>query len=168
MADSHIPSHSRRSLGRILFPAKTEVRQGCSLSLLLSIIVIDWVSRTAYSSSTEKTVDTGITFWISSYRQWHLLPSSSPPGFSTLVIQPRNNTVTSKWPGIYINAQRTKMIRINSKQTDSIKIRNTRYSPTNLIESIVSTFEAQMKAPRQGKRRVNSCFFCDVKTSVES
>lgn len=58
------------------------------------------------------------------------------------------------------------MIRINSKQTDSIKIRNTRYSLTNLIESIVSTFEAQMKTQRQGKRRVNN--FCDVKTSVES
>lgn len=54
MADSLIPSHSRRSLGRILFPAKTGVRQGCSLSLLLFIIVIDWVSRTAYSSSTGK------------------------------------------------------------------------------------------------------------------
>lgn len=104
MADSHIPSHSRRSLGRILFPAKTGVRQGCSLSLLLFIIVIEW----------------------------HLLPSSSPPGLSTIVNQPRNNTVTSKWPGIYINAQRAKMIRINSKQTDSIKIRNTRYSLTNL------------------------------------
>lgn len=66
-----------------------------------------------------KTMDTGITFL--RYRQWHLLPSSSPPGLSTIVNQPRNN-----------NAQRAKMIRINSKQTDSIKIRNTRYPLTNL------------------------------------
>lgn len=48
-----------------------------------------------------KTMDTGITFL--RYRQWHLLPSSSPPGLSTLVNQPRNNTVTSKWPAWYLH-----------------------------------------------------------------
>lgn len=48
-----------------------------------------------------KTMDTGITFL--RYRQWHLLPSSSPPGLSTLVNQPRNNTVTPKWPAWYLH-----------------------------------------------------------------
>lgn len=132
MADSHLPSHSRRSLGRILFPAKTRVRQGL-LPFSPSFYYRDRLGQqNSLQQLNWKTMDTGITFWISSYRQWHLLPSSSPPGLSTIVNQPRNNTVTSKWPGIYINAQRAKMIRINSKQTDSIKIRNTRYSLTNL------------------------------------
>lgn len=48
-----------------------------------------------------KTMDTGITFL--RYCQWHLLPSSSPPGLSTLVNQPRNNTVTPKWPAWYLH-----------------------------------------------------------------
>lgn len=83
------------------FPVTTEVRQGCLLYLLLFLLVIEWVGRTAYSSPT------GIQRTLTS----RLEDLDFADGICTRLQdskqQPTYLETTDKRTGLYINSKKT-------------------------------------------------------------
>ena len=140
------------------FPVTTGVRQGCLLSPLLFLLVIDWVSRTAYSNPT------GI--------QWTLTSRLEDLDFADDICtlshrlqdsqhQATSLETTAKRTGLYINAQKTKTMRINSNQADSIKINNTEVEDTKdftYLGSIVSTSGGTDEDIKARKRKAQQAF----------
>lgn len=103
------------------FPVTTGVRQGCILSPLLFLIVIDWIATTAYNDPH------GI--------QWTLTSRLEDLEFADDIctlshrLQDSQHQVnhleeTAKRTGLYINTAKTKAMRIQQNQMDPILVNN--------------------------------------------
>ncbi|XP_072906368.1 uncharacterized protein [Hemitrygon akajei] len=102
------------------FLVTTGVRQGCLLSPLLFLVVLDWVTRTAYAGS-----ERGI--------QWTLtgkledLAFADDPALLSHRLQDMQKKVdslgeTSQRVGLKISQEKTKVLRINNKQEEPLRI----------------------------------------------
>ena len=102
------------------FQVTTGVRQGCLLSPLLFLVVLDWVTRTAYASSGK-----GI--------QWTLTAKLDDLGFADDLallshrlqdMQEKVNALgtTSQRVGLKINKEKTEVMRTNNKQEAPVTI----------------------------------------------
>lgn len=140
------------------FPVTTGVRQGCLLSPLLFIVVLDWVSKTAYDNPR------GIRWSLTSFIEdlefaddictlSHRLQDSQ--------LQVNNIESTAKRTGLYINPTKTKSMRINTNQNEHIKINNTNIEDVDnftYLGSIVSTTGGTDEDIAARKRKAQQAF----------
>jgi len=121
------------------FPVTTGVRQGCLLSPLLFLIVIDWIGKTAYNEPH------GIRWlFISRLEDLEFADDicTLSHRFQDSQHQATRLEETAKRTGLYINSNKTKSMRINANRTDSIQIYNTdleNISNFTYLGSIIST-----------------------------
>lgn len=140
------------------FTVTTGVRQGCLLSPLFFLMVIDWVSKTSYENPK------GI--------QWTLSTRLEDLDFADDICmishryqdtqhQATSLETTAKQTGLYINPQKTKTMRINTNQTEKIKIRNTEIDDVNeftYLGSIISTTGGTDEDIKARKRKAQQAF----------
>jgi len=102
------------------FPVTTGVRQGCLLSPLLFLVVLDWVTRTAYASAGK-----GI--------QWTLMSKLEDLDFADDLallshrlqhMQEKMDSLkeASQRVGLKISQEKTKLLRVNTVQEEDITI----------------------------------------------
>ena len=140
------------------FTVTTSVRKGCILSPLLFVMVIEWVSKTAYKEPK------GI--------QWTLQTTLDNLDFAddTCMLSHRYQDMqhqatsleeTAKQTGLLINPQKTKTMRINTTRTDKLTIKDTEVEHVEqftYLGSIISITGGTDEDIKARKRKAQQAF----------
>ena len=140
------------------FPVSTGVRQGCLLSPLLFLMVIDWVSRTACDKPS------GI--------KWTLQSCLEDLDFADDICQlshrhqdsqkqASNLETTAKNVGLYINPSKTKSMRINANNNTKTKIRGAEIDDVTqftYLGSVISTSGGTDEDIQARKKKAQQAF----------
>ncbi|CAG2252109.1 unnamed protein product [Mytilus edulis] len=121
------------------FPVTTGVRQGCLLSPLLFLIVVDWVGKSAYKDP--KGIGWTLTTRLEDLEFADDICALSHR-FQDAQHQTKSLETVAKQTGLYINAQKTKSMRLNTNQQDCLKIDDSTVEDVQqftYLGSIVST-----------------------------
>ena len=135
------------------FHVTTGVKQGCLLSPLLFLLVLDWVTKEAYASSGK-----GI--------QWHLMQKLEDLEFADGLailshrLQDMQDKVTAlsetgKRVGLNINIQKTKFLKINFLQDGVIQVENRNLEQVNNFVYLGSVVSVAGGTDEDIERRIN-------------
>ena len=135
------------------FHVTTGVKQGCLLSPLLFLLVLDWVTKEAYANSGK-----GI--------QWTLMQKLEDLEFADDLailshrlqdMQEKTTALseTGKRVGLGINHQKTKVLKINHQQDGDIQVENQSLDQVNHFVYLGSVVSASGGADEDIERRIN-------------
>ena len=135
------------------FAVDSGVRQGCLLSLVIFLVTLDWVTRTAYGGQ-----QTGIR-WTFDKRLDDLEYADDicllAHRLEDLTDKTSALAETAQRVGLYINTEKTKVMRVNAKRQDQVSVFDTRLENVSIFTYLGSRMSTSGGTEEDIKSRIN-------------